>query len=230
VTEYAPAAIQHLFDKVKAGMPEAIMAGILGDQAHDFGYHRGRNYCAPGDYSCELDEDRQGDGEAACALDISWSTAEAHYTASRRLLDAANDSRMYPVRSFYGSTDGVYVCGYDYPGGYPVTSDDSHLWHIHASILRAYANDEAALAGVAEVITGGAGGVVDSIEELPGEVEAMLVQDADSGVGMLVTGGKAIFVRQGADYTAMKTGGVPAATITHTLFNNIAAAMGGARG
>jgi hypothetical protein len=63
---------------------------------------------------------------------------------------------MAPIREFYGSTDGYNVCGWDYYGGYAVTSDDSHLWHIHLSILRQYSNDTTALAKVADVITGGA--------------------------------------------------------------------------
>jgi hypothetical protein len=160
MTEYAPAAIQGLFNQIKAAIPAALMGGILGDSAHTYGYHRGRNYVAGDDYSVQYPEDQQGDGEAASALDLSWSDAQWQYTVSQRLLNAKNDSRMYACREFYGSTDGRVVCGWDYVGGYPVSSDSSHLWHIHLSILRKYANDSAALSGIASVITGGAGGAV----------------------------------------------------------------------
>jgi hypothetical protein len=34
MTEYAPAAITALFNTVKAGIPSAQMAGIIGDAAH----------------------------------------------------------------------------------------------------------------------------------------------------------------------------------------------------
>jgi hypothetical protein len=79
------------------------------------------------DYSVQLAPDRKGDGQAACALDISWSKASDQYTVSKRLLNAKNDARMKKaVREFYGSTDGE-VIGWDYQGGYAVTSDDSHL-------------------------------------------------------------------------------------------------------
>jgi hypothetical protein len=156
VTEYAPPAITGLFDKIKAGVPSAIMAGVIGDSAHDYGYHRGRNYVSANDYSAQLAEDRAGDGEAACGLDLSWSDTASQYTVSQRLLNAKHDSRMYACREFYGSTDGRVVCGWDYAGGYAVTSDDSHLWHVHLSILRQYATDPAALDGIAQVITGGA--------------------------------------------------------------------------
>jgi hypothetical protein len=155
VTEYAPAAITNCFNLIKAGIPDAILAGIIGDQAHGYGYHRGRNYCGSGDYSCEIPPDREGDGEAACGLDLSWGSSASQFTVSQRLLNAKNDSRMAPIRSFFGSTDGVNVCGWDYYGGYACTSDDTHLWHVHISILRKYANDTNALAAVAAVITGG---------------------------------------------------------------------------
>jgi hypothetical protein len=144
-----------MFDTIKAGIPSAQMAGIIGDSAHTYGYHRGRNYVSSSDYSVQLSQDKKGDGEAACALDISWSKASDQYTVSQRLLNAKNDSRCKKaLREFYGSTDGNNVCGWDYQGGYAVTSDDSHLWHIHLSILRQYCNDTATLKAVADVICG----------------------------------------------------------------------------
>ena len=64
MTEHAPAGITSLFNQIHAAIPAAINAGIVGDSAHDYGYHRGRNYCTdPDDYSCQLAEDQQGDGE-----------------------------------------------------------------------------------------------------------------------------------------------------------------------
>jgi hypothetical protein len=158
MTEYAPQAITDLFNTVKAGIPAALMGGIIGDKAHTYGYHRGRNYVGGNDYSVQKPPDKKGNGEAASALDISWSTAQPQYDVSKRLLNAKNDSRMNCVREFYGSTDGRTVCGWDYYGNYAVTSDDSHLWHIHLSILREYADNHNALQGVADVITGKSSG------------------------------------------------------------------------
>lgn len=160
MSEYAPRAITALFDKIAAST-SAVMSGVIGDAAHTYGYHRGRNYIPADDYSVSMHaEDRQGDGEAACGLDLTWGNASDQYTVSRRLLDAANDSRMSKCREFYGSVDGSTVCGYDYAGGYAVTSDDSHLWHVHISLLRLYgsSSDPAELDGIAAVITGGSGG------------------------------------------------------------------------
>jgi hypothetical protein len=36
--EYAPQAIENLFNTVKKSIPSAQMAGIIGDQAHTYGY------------------------------------------------------------------------------------------------------------------------------------------------------------------------------------------------
>jgi len=154
MTEYAPAAIQHMFDTLNAAIPQAVLAGIVGDSAHTYGYHRGRNYVGSNDYSVQTPPDKKGNGEAASAIDLSWEQASWQYTVSQRLLNAKNDSRMNPIREFFGSVDGIHVCGWDYYGNYSVTSDDSHLWHIHISVLREYADNDAALQGVAQVLIG----------------------------------------------------------------------------
>lgn len=169
MTEYAPQAIKDLFNRVHDAIPAALMGGIQGDEAHTYGYHRGRNYVSGSDYSVQLAPDQKGHGEACCGLDISWSTAQPQYDVSKRLLNAKNDPRMIPIREFYGSTDGRTVCGWDYPGGYAVTSDSSHLWHIHLSILRQYADDTSALAQVADVITGKQSGE-DGDDDVPKNV------------------------------------------------------------
>jgi hypothetical protein len=158
MAEHAPGGILRLFDKINAAIPEAINSGVVGDSAHDYGYHRGRNYLPSSDYSVTYPEDREGDGEAACGLDLSWSDAQWQYTVSQRLLNAANDSRMHACREFYGSVDGRNVVGYDYYEGRPGTSDDTHLWHIHLSILRKYSESDADLDGIAQVITAGGSG------------------------------------------------------------------------
>jgi hypothetical protein len=151
VSAYAPSAIQALFDTVNERMPSAVLGGIYASKP---GYHNARNQVSGNDYSVQTPPDRLGNGNAASAVDITWNSEADIKTASSRLMDARNDPRMYPIREFYGSEDGVNVCGWDYYGDYPVTSDDSHLWHNHLSVLREFADDYAALQGVADVITG----------------------------------------------------------------------------
>jgi hypothetical protein len=164
--EFAPQEIQALFNTINKAIPAAVFCGILGvSPGHCYGYHRSRNWdrafsCSRPDYSIQLAEDNRGNGNAASALDICWTDPSPHqYDVTRRLLAAKNDPRMAPVREFFGSVDGVHVVGWDFHGNYPVTSDSSHLWHVHLSILRSHSQDYAGLQGVAEVITGrGSGG------------------------------------------------------------------------
>jgi len=155
---YSPNAIQQLFDTVKQRMPSAALGGIYANKP---GYHNARNQLSSGDYSVQKPPDKEGDGWAAAALDITPNAADQK-TMSQRLLNAKNDSRMAPIREFFGSTNGTSVCGWDYYGGYAVTSDSSHLWHVHISVLRKYTNDVAALQKVADVITGVSSGGGDS--------------------------------------------------------------------
>jgi hypothetical protein len=164
MSEYAPAAIRATYDKIEAVIPAAQLSGIQGDSAHTYGYHRGRNYVSGSDYSVQQSDDKQGSGEAACGLDISFP-ADWMKTVTKRLIAAVDageaDGRLLALREFYGTTDGNTVTGRDVRSGNWVTSDDSHLWHIHASIYRRWADDEKTLAGIADVITGtdsGSGG------------------------------------------------------------------------
>lgn len=187
MSEYAPDAIDRLFKDIKAGIPAALMGGILGDAAHTYGYHRGRNYVSSNDYSVQLAADKQGDGEAASALDLSWSTAQPQYDVSKRLLNAKNDSRITDViRSFFGSTDGKTVIGWDYQGQYAVSSDDSHLWHVHLSILRKYATDYSALAPVADVIIGQSSG---------GDEEMVSRVSVDKGSDITLSAGEVVDIK-----------------------------------
>jgi hypothetical protein len=148
---YAPPAIQHLFDTVKSRMPSAQLGGIYGTKP---GYHNCRANLPGSDYSVQKPPDKEGDAQAGSALDITWGSSADQKSSSQRLMNAKNDPRTDCLREFFGSVDGVNVCGWDFYGNYPVTSDDSHLWHIHLSFLRKYATNDAMLQDLADVITG----------------------------------------------------------------------------
>jgi hypothetical protein len=51
------------------------------------------------------------------------------------------------------------------------------LWHIHLSILRKYANDSAALSGVAAVITGSGSAAGPEPEDEDEDMKAFLLRD-----------------------------------------------------
>jgi hypothetical protein len=159
VTEYAPDAIEGLFDAIAREFDSAEFSGIVGDQYHTYGYHRGRHYVSSADYSVQLADDQKGSGEAACGLDVSLNDADMA-TVTRRLIDAVNrnDPRLIGCRSFLGTTDGYTVTGRDCRSGAWITGDPSHLWHEHFSIIRKYADDHDAMQDLASIITGDTAG------------------------------------------------------------------------
>lgn len=158
MTEYAPDAIRWLARQLTLNLGGQL-SGIVGDSAHTYGYHRGRNYVSWDDYSAVLLSDREGDGEAASALDWSLSQQGMRLFSSR--LAAAcdrNDRRLKYLREWYGTTSGTWVDGRIHNGEAATwvraTSDTSHLWHIHLGFFRKYANSQEAMQSVLSVISG----------------------------------------------------------------------------
>jgi len=155
-SEYAPQAIMDLYDGIAAIYGSAEFSGCVGDSGHVYGYHRARAVLPADDYSVQVPEDRAGDAWAAAGLDVKMSDADMH-TATSRLLASAqdmDDPRLNVMREFYGTVDSKHVAGWDTYYGHPATSDDSHLWHVHLSILRKYTNDTAAMDSILSVLAG----------------------------------------------------------------------------
>lgn len=153
---YVPDAIRGCWNEVKKAIPSAQLSGIYANKP---GYHNCRAQLPGGDYSVQRSADRQGDAWAAGALDITLGQADMK-RLTQRLIDATRkgDRRLRAVREFFGTINGTSVTGMDVPGKYFVTSDPSHLWHVHLSSNRSHADDKAAWLDVAAVLTGGAGG------------------------------------------------------------------------
>lgn len=164
---YAPAAIVGLYRTVQKHLsvrtdglpPSAFIAAAKN------GYHDSRAGNPSSDYSVQAPADRRGDRHAASAVDISLSPAGMRLVTTR-LVNACKekDPRVECVREVIGSYDGNAVVTYNrYATGsgtrsrvglFYGISDNSHRWHVHISFFRDYANDEAAMQGVADVITG----------------------------------------------------------------------------
>lgn len=145
-------------------IPGVRFGGAYADKE---GYHntRKRNQERwPSSYSIRLDMDKQGSALLAAALDLTMSTTEMKKRTGylRRSALDSRDTRLRALREFIGTLDGrkVYCrIGGNAGLGQGRGADDwdrdsSHLWHIHLSILRAYANDWAALEGIASVLSG----------------------------------------------------------------------------
>ncbi len=153
--EYAPAAIKWLFAEWKKAAPSAQLSGIVGDRAHTFGYHRARNALGGGDSSVQQADDRAGDGWAASAIDVTMNDSDMRLVTGRfNRAFKARDPRMAYVAEVGGTLDSnnTYTM-YVYSGGTGAW-DSSHLWHVHVSIRRRYANDFAAMRAILSIVRG----------------------------------------------------------------------------
>lgn len=168
--EYAPASLAALGLAVRNHFGLAAVAiGIKGDESHTFGYHRSRNWInahgdGSGDYSNQLALDRAGDPNWLAALDISLPPDQMR-AVSGRLLRGMRDGnpRLAAVREFYGTVDGENVIGWDSSTNRAVSSDDSHLWHVHISFYRSLAaNDHS---GVLAVLLGQEADDMDPVQD-----------------------------------------------------------------
>lgn len=129
-----------LWEQLQLLEPGTQLGGIYANKP---GYHNARNNLPAYDYSVtDNPPDWGGPGWAAAAID--WTFPEAQrgdysrisiYT--KRLIDSGkdrDDPRMNGWREVYGNADtDTYVEGYDFRYQCDVTSDSSHLWHIHLS-------------------------------------------------------------------------------------------------
>lgn len=154
----APQAMRRLADDWMDAIDSAILSGIVGDEAHrrQGGYHISREDNPPDNYSVQLLEDRQGHSDWAAAIDMSMHERDMSMVTQRLLTSAKdpNDPRLTVCREFYGTLNGRDVTGWDTYYGTPATADDSHLWHVHISFLRKYADDPAAMDAVLSIIKG----------------------------------------------------------------------------
>lgn len=158
--EYSPDAIYGLYNLIKKRIPSAELSGILGDSAHTYGYHRARAALPGNDYSVVLWRDKLGDGWAASALDVklpdgpdsTMTKVSYHLRRAMRL----HDPRIRAVREFGGTLNGTETYSYDQSDHSQSWGqwDDSHLWHVHLSIYRRFANSPHVLSHVAAVMAG----------------------------------------------------------------------------
>lgn len=159
MAELAPDALKWLGARTSLDLG-GVLSGIVGDSAHKSGYHRGRNYVPVTDYSRRLLEDKSGSGEVACAIDMSFDPARMKlYTGRLKAAADRNDPRLKYVREFYGTLNGTTVYGRTHSGSLDgtwesATSDTSHLWHVHMSILRQYSNIQNVMQGILDVLKG----------------------------------------------------------------------------
>lgn len=132
----------YLWEQLHDLEPSSQLGGIYASKP---GYHGMRKENDPDNYSVVDAEDQGGPSDKAAAID--WTFPEAHggdYSRiskySKRLRDSGkdpDDNRLDGWREFYGQADtDSGVEGYDFRYSETVSSDPSHLWHIHLSCDR----------------------------------------------------------------------------------------------
>ena len=152
--------MQYLWEQLHKLEPTSELGGIYAPKT---GYHDTRDNNPPNNYSVVDSQDKGGPGNLAAALD--WTFPEAQhgdYTRiskyAKRLLDSGkdpHDDRLNWMREFYGQADkDSAVEGWDYRYVVPVSSDSSHLWHIHFSFSRNALTTEN-MDKLLDVLTGG---------------------------------------------------------------------------
>lgn len=144
----------------KAFEPAIVLGGFYADKP---GYHNIPKNLSKGDYSLQLAADRAGPPDKCAAVDFTFPAAQtgsydliAKYAS--RLLNSGldpNDPRGNGLREFYGQADGDRdVEGWDFQKLVRVTSDSSHLWHIHISVLRNMVNSKECMRDVLSILKG----------------------------------------------------------------------------
>jgi hypothetical protein len=178
---YSPDAIQACFDTVNAAMPQAELGGIYANKP---GYHNSRNQLPGSDYSVQQPYDKQGDGDAASALDLTLRDQGDIKRLTQRLVDETaahgDTGRLRALREFIGTLDGSTCRGMDVPGRYWFTSQDmTHLWHIHMSGKRSHSNDRAAWLDVAAVLLDDDTAGETEDDDMPDNVEVQLTSPVE---------------------------------------------------
>jgi hypothetical protein len=182
--------------------PGSELGGIY---AFKSGYHATRtdnkkNW--PGDYSIVDTPDKGGLADKSAALDWTFPDAQAgHYATiskyTKRLMASAkdpHDPRLNGLREFFGQADNdLHVEGYDVRYDHEVTSDGTHLWHIHFSFSRNRVTDKKLMDNLLSVLRG------ETVAEWKGEQMLLLLQEK---------GKLAVYATDGLNVRWLPTGAV----------------------
>lgn len=142
-------------------VPGITLSGIYANKPHYHNTVKANQKNWPSSYSVRYSLDtQQGPPDKARAIDLSLNDAEMKKRTGY-LRDAAlnADPRMRGLREFYGTLDGktVYGLAQDTDTAQhwrQVSSDSTHLWHIHQSFWAAHCADWNYIGGIVSVFLG----------------------------------------------------------------------------
>lgn len=158
MTTVATPALKLLAAEWEKLFGSAKTSGIIGDARHKAagGYHLSRQDNPAGNYSIVRPDDKYGPADAASAVDMTMNTADMK-TCTARLVAAynnLNDPRRKYINAFNGTTDGKTARRWDVYGRKIEGASADHVWHIHVSIRRRYANSTVAMQGILSILKG----------------------------------------------------------------------------
>jgi len=149
------------------GIPGVRLSGIYADTRFYHNtrrrlYERGFN--SSNNYSLRLSNDLEGPDDKASAIDLTLSDYEMRKRTVLLRASAIHqeDDRLFGFREFIGTLDNqkVYcrIAGNEglgqSHGSDDWSRDETHLWHIHSSVLRKYVNNPRVMEGFVSVILG----------------------------------------------------------------------------
>lgn len=137
--------------------------GIKGNEVHLSGGHRSQEwiknsrYCENRNYAVQagLSVDQVRFISALDFVPAEWGTVDNRNkmrVLTGRAINAMKDGRCNEVIECFGTLDGKNVTGWRNDLNVVVTSDSSHLDHIHIRFDRRYCNDNAVMRKVAKIL------------------------------------------------------------------------------
>lgn len=181
--------------------------GIKGNTRHLSGGHRSQEWLKNSAY-CENRAYTVQSGLTATqarmcvAFDFTpaaWGSADNRAkmkTLTKRLIDAMKAGALDEVDEVFGTLDGVRVTGWNNDADKTISADSSHLDHVHVRLDRRYADDNAVMVKITNVMLGVQMGTVPNFEWNSAWLAQRLLEMADPAV--IPAGGAA----QGVDPAA----------------------------
>lgn len=150
--------MRELADGIEKIFASAVCSGIVGDKRHTRGYHRGRRFVVPDDYSVVRPDDRTGRGpdDGAAGIDITMSRRDM-ITATARLGAAFRDADD-PRRKYLNAANGWDGDGpavrLDFYARRRSEASPDHRWHLHLEKRRRYIRARVANAAILSILRG----------------------------------------------------------------------------
>jgi len=138
--------------------PSAVCSGIVGDARHRGGYHIGREFQPPTNYSVVRPDDRAGQGpdDGASAVDMTMNARDMRLATARLAIayrDKADPRRKY-INAFNGWDGGPDATRYDCYACKAYRATPDHKSHLHLEQRRRYITDPIANEAIWSILRG----------------------------------------------------------------------------